>query len=141
MNDELSRSVPTIALLGQPNSGKSTLFNGLTGSRQHVGNWPGKTVEKKEGTAEHNGLHYHITDLPGSYSLSAHSDEEMITRDYIASGDADVVCIIADASQLDRSLYILADYIGIDCPAILLLNLMDVAASCKLSVSHCAFCF
>lgn len=122
-----SKKKNTIALLGQPNTGKSTLFNGLTGSRQHVGNWPGKTVEKKEGSTKYGGIQYHITDLPGSYSLSAHSDEEMITRDYIASGHADVVCIIADASQLDRSLFILADYAGIDCPAILLLNLMDVA--------------
>lgn len=118
---------PVIALLGQPNSGKSTLFNSLTGARQHVGNWPGKTVEKKEGHYTQNGTRYTVTDLPGSYSLSANSDEEIITRDYIAGGKADVVCILADASQLERSLFMLADYAGIDCPAVLLLNLMDVA--------------
>lgn len=109
------------------NSGKSTLFNALTGARQHVGNWPGKTVEKKEGQFTKNGKKYTVTDLPGTYSLSANSDEEIVTRDYIAGGKADVVCILADASQLERSLFMLADYAGIDCPAILLLNLMDVA--------------
>ena len=117
-----------IALLGQPNSGKSTLFNALTGLRQHVGNWPGKTVEKKEGQFEHNGTRYLVADLPGTYSLSANSDEEIITRDYIASGKADVVCILADSSQLERSLYMLADYAGITIPTFLILNMSDVAA-------------
>ncbi|MBE5857343.1 MAG: ferrous iron transport protein B [Lachnospiraceae bacterium] len=117
-----------IALLGQPNSGKSTLFNALTGLRQHVGNWPGKTVEKKEGTFNRNGAEYMVADLPGTYSLSANSDEEMITRDYIASGRADVVCILADSSQLERSLYMLADYAGITVPCFLVLNMSDVAA-------------
>jgi len=117
----------TIALLGQPNSGKSTLFNALTGMRQHVGNWPGKTVEKKEGSFVHGGKTYNVADLPGSYSLSANSDEEVITRDFIASGKADVVCILADSSQLQRSLFMLADYAGIDAPCFLLLNMADVA--------------
>ena len=119
----------TIALLGQPNAGKSTLFNGLTGSKQHVGNWPGKTVERKEGFFTHNGISYRIVDLPGTYSLSANSEEEIVTRDYIASGEADLVCILADSSQLERSLFMLADYVGIRVPVILLLNMMDVAAS------------
>jgi ferrous iron transport protein B len=127
MNATTITRQPTIALLGQPNSGKSTLFNGLTGARQRVGNWPGKTVEKKEGYYDRDGMRYRVTDLPGTYSLSANSEEEIITRDYIASGQADVVCILADSSQLSRSLFILADYAGIDCPAVLLLNLMDVA--------------
>ncbi len=117
-----------IALLGQPNSGKSTLFNALTGLKQHVGNWPGKTVEKKEGNFEYNGKSYLVADLPGTYSLSANSDEEIITRDYIAGGKADVVCILADSSQLNRSLYMLADYAGITLPTFLLLNMSDVAA-------------
>ncbi len=117
-----------IALLGQPNSGKSTLFNALTGLKQHVGNWPGKTVEKKEGNFEYNGKKYLVADLPGTYSLSANSDEEIITRDYIAGGKADVVCILADSSQLQRSLYMLADYAGIKVPTFLLLNMSDVAA-------------
>lgn len=117
-----------IALLGQPNSGKSTLFNALTGLKQHVGNWPGKTVEKKEGNFEYKGTKYLVADLPGTYSLSANSDEEIITRDYIAGGKADVVCILADSSQLQRSLYMLADYAGIKVPAFLILNMSDVAA-------------
>lgn len=118
---------PVIALLGQPNSGKSTLFNQLTGLKQHVGNWPGKTVEKKEGTFTREGVVYKIVDLPGSYSLSANSDEEIVTRDFIACGNADLVLIMVDAAQLQRSLYMLADFAGIKTPAILVLNMMDVA--------------
>lgn len=118
----------TIALLGQPNSGKSTLFNGLTGAKQHVGNWPGKTVEKKEGYFVRNGVRYTFVDLPGSYGLSANSDEEVITREYITSGKADAVALIADASQLNRSLFMLADFAGINVPVVLLMNMMDIAA-------------
>ncbi len=121
-------SAATIALLGQPNSGKSTLFNALTGLRQHVGNWPGKTVEKKVGSFTYDGKDYEVADLPGSYSLTANSDEEVITRDFIASGKADVVCILADSSQLERSLFMTADYAGINVPSFLVLNMADVAA-------------
>ncbi|WP_130838154.1 ferrous iron transport protein B [Lachnoclostridium sp. Marseille-P6806] len=117
----------TIALLGQPNSGKSTIFNTLTRMRQHVGNWPGKTVEKKEGFFVRNGVRYRVTDLPGSYCLSANSDEEIVTRNYIAQNDLDLVCVLADASQLERSMYMLADFAGIRTPAVLLLTMMDVA--------------
>lgn len=127
MMAERKRKDPVIALLGQPNSGKSTLFNGLTGLRQHVGNWPGKTVEQKTGYFTKDGVQYTVVDLPGTYSLSANSEEEVITRDYIAGKEADVVCILADASQLERSLFMLADFAGIQVPAILLLNMMDVA--------------
>lgn len=116
-----------IALLGQPNSGKSTIFNTLTGMHQHVGNWPGKTVEKKEGTFTRGGITYEVADLPGSYSLSANSEEEIITRDYIIKKDLDLVCILADGSQLERSLYMLADFVGIRTPAMLVVTMMDVA--------------
>lgn len=116
-----------LALLGQPNSGKSTLFNGLTGARQHVGNWPGKTVEKKEGTFTYQGKNYKIVDLPGTYSLLANSEEEVVTRDFVVKGDADVALIIVDASQLERSLFLLADYAGIKVPVVVLLNMMDIA--------------
>ena len=119
----------SIALLGQPNSGKSTIFNTLTGMHQHVGNWPGKTVEKKEGTFTYNGTAYKVADLPGSYSLSANSDEEIVTRDYVSRTDLDLVCILADASQLERSMYMLADYAGIKTPVMLVLTMMDVAES------------
>ncbi len=116
-----------IALLGQPNSGKSTIFNLMTGSHQHVGNWPGKTVDQKEGMFKWNNQKMILADLPGSYSLSAGSDEEVITRDYINAGKADLVLVMADASQLKRSLYMLADFAGTKIPAILVLNMMDVA--------------
>lgn len=122
-----NNKTPVIALLGQPNSGKSTLFNQLTGSKQHIGNWPGKTVEKKSGNFIKNGVVYEVVDLPGSYSLSANSDEEIITRDYIASGNADLICVFADASQLERSMYMLADYAGINIPSVVLLNMYDIA--------------
>ena len=118
---------PVIALLGQPNSGKSTIFNMITGSHQHVGNWPGKTVDQKEGEFKWHGQQRILADLPGSYSLSAGSDEEVITKDYITSGNADLVLVMADASQLKRSLYMLADFVGTKVPSILILNMMDVA--------------
>ena len=120
-------STPVIALLGQPNSGKSTIFNMITGSHQHVGNWPGKTVDQKEGEFRYDGQRMILADLPGSYSLSAGSDEEVITQDYITSGNADLVLVMADASQLKRSLYMLADFAGTPVPAVLVLNMMDVA--------------
>ena len=104
----------TIALLGQPNSGK------------HVGNWPGKTVERKDGFFSYNDVTYKIVDLPGTYSLSANSDEEVVTRNYISSGEANLVCILADASQLNRSLFMLADYAGIHVPVVLLLNIIFI---------------
>lgn len=116
-----------IALLGQPNSGKSTIFNTLTGMHQHVGNWPGKTVEKKEGKFTRGEVTYELADLPGSYSLSANSEEEIITRDYVAKEEVDLVCILADGSQLERSLYMLADYAGITTPAMLVITMIDVA--------------
>ena len=125
---------PVIALLGQPNSGKSTIFNMMTGSHQHVGNWPGKTVDQKEGEFRYNGKQMILADLPGSYSLSAGSDEEIITKDYITSGNADLVLVMADASQLKRSLYMLADFVGTKVPAVLVLNMMDVAQRQGISV-------
>ena len=117
----------TIALLGQPNSGKSTLFNALTGSHQHVGNWPGKTVERAEGYFTFDEEVYRVVDLPGSYGLTANSAEEVVTRNFVEQGNADIVCIIVDASQLERSLYMLADFAGIERPVMLVLNMMDVA--------------
>lgn len=126
---------PVIALLGQPNSGKSTIFNMITGSHQHVGNWPGKTVDQKEGEFKWNGQRMILADLPGSYSLSAGSDEEVITEDYITSGNADLVLVMADASQLKRSLYMLADFIGTNVPAVLILNMMDVARGQGITVN------
>ena len=125
-----------IALLGQPNSGKSTVYNALTGSRQHVGNWPGKTVEKNDGYYTYKGMRYTVTDLPGSYGLSGNSDEEIITADFIKSDLADLVCILVDASQLERSMYMVAEFAQLDKPAVLLLNMMDVAKAQKKEIDH-----
>ncbi len=116
-----------IALLGQPNSGKSTIYNNLTGSRQHVGNWAGKTVEKNEGSYTYNGTKYAVTDLPGSYGLSGNSDEEIITTDFIKSGQSDLTVVLVDASQLERSMFMLAEFAALGQPAVLVLNMMDVA--------------
>ena len=125
-----------IALLGQPNSGKSTVFNALTGSRQHVGNWPGKTVEKNDGFYIYNGKRCTVTDLPGSYGLTGNSDEETITADFIRTGQADLVCILVDASQLERSMYMVAEFAALNKPAVLLLNMMDVAKAQKKEIDH-----
>ncbi len=125
-----------IALLGQPNSGKSTVYNALTGSRQHVGNWPGKTVEKNDGFYTYNGTRYTVTDLPGSYGLSGNSDEEIITADFIKADQADLVCILVDASQLERSMYMVAEFAQLNKPAVLLLNMMDVAKAQKKEIDH-----
>ena len=117
----------TVALAGQPNTGKSTVFNRLTGSNQHVGNWPGKTVEKKTGSLKHEGATYKMVDLPGTYSLSANSLEEIIARDFIIKGNPDVIVVVVDASQLERSLYMVAETMSLTVPVILALNMMDVA--------------
>ena len=116
----------TIALVGNPNSGKSTLFNGMTGSTQFVGNWPGVTVEKKEGKTKINGEAVAVMDLPGIYSLSPYTKEEIISRDYILSGEADAVIDIVDASNLERNLYLTTQVIELGVPVIVALNMMDV---------------
>jgi len=116
-----------IGLAGQPNTGKSTLFNRLTGLRQHVGNWPGKTVEQKTGRFSHGGVRFSLVDLPGTYSLSANSAEELITRSYIVSEDSDALVIMLDASQLQRSMYLLSEIAGIDIPVVIACSMVDVA--------------
>lgn len=117
----------TVALTGQPNVGKSTVFNLLTGLSQHVGNWPGKTVEQKTGTYHYNGVRVNIVDLPGTYSLSANSLEEQIARDYIIKEQPDVVVAIVDAAALERNLYLLAELLCLPTPVVLGLNMVDVA--------------
>lgn len=117
----------TIALAGNPNAGKSTIFNQLTGSRQHVGNWPGKTVEKKEGRFNYNGIDFNVVDLPGTYSLSAFSLEEQIARDFIVKEKPALVVNVADASNLERNLYLTTQILETGIPMLLVLNMMDVA--------------
>ena len=99
-----SPSSARIALAGNPNAGKSTLFNALTGLRQHTGNWPGKTVTSACGTYFHGGRTFEVTDLPGTYSLFADSAEEEVTRDALLLGDFDAVLVVADATALRRNL-------------------------------------
>jgi ferrous iron transport protein B len=119
----------TIALAGNPNTGKSTIFNALTGSRQHVGNWPGKTVEKKEGKFRRGDCEIEIVDLPGTYSLSAFSPEEVIARDYILNEKPSLVITVVDAANLERNLYLTLQVLELGVPVVVALNMNDVAAS------------
>lgn len=116
-----------IALAGNPNAGKSTVFNALTGARQHVGNWPGKTVEKKEGNFRYGDYLFKIVDLPGTYSLSAYSPEELIARDYILEEHPDVVVVVLDAANLERNLYLAVQILELEVPVVVALNMMDRA--------------
>jgi ferrous iron transport protein B len=126
---EMTQDSLTIALAGNPNAGKSTVFNALTGARQHVGNWPGKTVEKKEGTCKHQGREIKIVDLPGTYSLTAYSLEEIIARDYIIEEKPDVVIDVVDAANLERNLYLAIQILELGAPLVIALNMSDVADS------------
>ncbi|MEN6411440.1 MAG: ferrous iron transport protein B [Veillonellales bacterium] len=119
----------TIALAGNPNSGKTTIFNNLTGSHQHVGNYPGVTVEKKEGFFHYQGREVIVVDLPGTYSLTAFSPEEVVTRDFIAREHCDVLVNVVDASNLERNLYLTTQLLELGQPMVLALNMVDVAAS------------
>jgi ferrous iron transport protein B len=119
-----------VGLAGQPNVGKSTVFNILTGLSQHVGNWPGKTVEKKEGThVSSDGTEMRIVDLPGTYSLTSFSEEERAAREFIIRERPDVIVLVANASALERSLYLLSELLLLDVPVVVAVNMMDVAES------------
>lgn len=119
----------TVALAGNPNVGKSTLFNALTGGRQHVGNWPGKTVEKKEGWVTLDGQEVMIVDLPGTYSLAAYSVEEIIACDFLLHDRPGAVVAVADAANLERNLYLVCQLVELGMPLILALNMSDTAKS------------
>ena len=119
----------TIALAGNPNTGKTTVFNNLTGARQHVGNWPGVTVEKKEGSYHYQGYDVRVVDLPGVYSLTAYSLDEVIARNFIVEGKPDVVVNIVDASNLERNLYLTVQLIELEANLVIALNMIDLVKS------------
>jgi ferrous iron transport protein B len=117
----------TLALAGNPNSGKTTLFNELTGARQHVGNYPGVTVERREGIHAYNGHSFHLVDLPGTYSLTAYSQEEIVARDFLVNGKTATVVNIVDAANLERNLYLSLQLLELGLPVCIALNMVDVA--------------
>lgn len=123
-----------LALAGNPNTGKSTVFNALTGLRQHTGNWPGKTVTRAEGGFSYNDKHYKIVDLPGTYSLLSTSTDEEIARNFILFGRPDVTVIVMDASRLERNLNLALQVLEITDRAVVCLNLMDEAKRHGLNV-------
>jgi ferrous iron transport protein B len=129
----------TIALVGNPNCGKTTLFNALTGASQRVGNWPGVTVERKEGNYRDRDESITVVDLPGVYSLDAEDQDsgldEIIARDYLLTGTADLVVNIVDASNLERNLYLTTQIMEMRLPLVVALNMTDVAQDRGLAVT------
>ena len=125
-----------VALAGNPNTGKSTVFNALTGLRQHTGNWPGKTVTRAEGAFEYNTKKFKLVDLPGTYSLMSMSQDEEIARNFILFGKPDVTVIVVDASRLERNLNLVLQILEITDKAVLCLNLMDEAKRNKIEIDE-----
>jgi ferrous iron transport protein B len=126
----------TVAFAGNPNSGKTTIFNAITGAKQHVGNYPGVTVEKKEGGCDYKGYRLHIVDLPGTYSLTAYSLDEVVARNFLIDERPDMVVDIIDASNLERNLYLATQLMELDIPVILCLNMSDIAKAKGLRVDE-----
>lgn len=116
-----------VGLAGNPNVGKTTVFNQLTGMHQHVGNWPGKTVERAEGHFDYNNVRFDVVDLPGNYALSAHSIEEIVSRDFIIEGDSDVIVNVVDAANLERNLYLTVQMMELGANLVMALNMNDFA--------------
>ena len=121
-----TKNTINIALAGNPNVGKSVIFNQLTGLSQTIGNWPGKTVEKMEGHLDFHGFHFNIVDLPGIYSLSTYSLEEIVSREYIISDDVDLIINVIDATNLERNLFFTFQLLELEVPMILAINQMDL---------------
>jgi len=123
-----------VALAGNPNTGKSTVFNALTGLRQHTGNWPGKTVVRAEGAFEYNSQKFKLIDLPGTYSLLSTSQDEEVARNFILFGKPDVTVIVVDASRLERNLNLVLQILEITDKVVLCLNLMDEAKRSNIKI-------
>jgi len=132
MGKQLERK--SIALGGNPNSGKTTFFNALTGGRQHVGNYPGVTVDKKEGFVSRNGVELHIVDLPGTYSLTAYSEDELVARDFLAESKPETIINVVDASNLERNLYLTVQLLELGVPVCIALNMMDAAEGMGITI-------
>jgi ferrous iron transport protein B len=124
----------TIAIAGNPNCGKTSLFNNITGANYHVANYPGVTVEKKEARITHKSDAYNVVDLPGTYSLSPYSLEEVVARDYVVNEKPDVVIDVLDASNLERNLYMFVQFMELEVPVVMALNMMDVAQKRNITI-------
>ncbi|MDW8394679.1 MAG: FeoB small GTPase domain-containing protein [Anaerolineae bacterium] len=127
MGIKMDRFDHVIALAGNPNTGKSTLFNALTGLKQHTGNWPGKTVRRAEGGYQFNGVRYKLVDLPGTYSLLSTSQDEEVARNFLLFGQPDCTVIVADATALERNLNLILQILEITDKAVVAVNLIDEA--------------
>ncbi len=136
LQSEFSSTQAVIALAGNPNTGKSTVFNGLTGLNQHTGNWPGKTVTLAKGFYKHKEKHITLVDLPGTYSLLANSVEEQVARDFICFGEPDAVVVVADATCLERNLNLTLQVMEITPQVIMCLNLVDEAKRKNIQIDY-----
>ncbi len=135
MNGSATKTL-TVALAGNPNCGKTTLFNGLTGSNQRIGNWPGVTVERKEGSFRRDGDPVRVVDLPGIYSLTADSEDERVSRDYLLGGEPDLVVNILDSTNLERNLYLTTQLLEMRVPLLVVLNMADLAKSRNIAIDR-----
>lgn len=130
----MENNILKIGLVGNPNVGKSTVFNALTGMKQHTGNWPGKTVESAIGEFEYKDLYVKMYDLPGTYSLISHSKEEEVTRDFVCKEDYDGIVIVCDAVCLERNLNLVLQILDITKNVIVCINLIDEAQKKKIDI-------
>ena len=126
----------TIGFIGNPNCGKTTLFNAYTGANLKVANWPGVTVEKVEGAIKDHDLNIRLVDLPGTYSLTSYTMEEQVSRQFILSDEVDVIIDVADASALERNLYLTLQLLELGKPVVLALNMMDIVEKRGMEMTH-----